>query len=291
MHSKSNWDDLRFVLAVSRAGSVSAAARQLQVNHATVIRRVAQFEETSGIELFEKSLRGYRMAPGVHRVLVALENVQAAVEGVGRAVSGLAEPVGGTVRVTSTDTLCLHVLPEILSDMRHFAGALHIDLITLNAHLDLSRLDADLTVRPSPVLPDDLVGEQPAMLGMSCYRPVGLKKDVWLGMTNALRGAPAARWMDANVPVDQVVGSGDSFPVLAQMASRGMGMAFLPRIVGDADPKLERVDVGAPELNVPLWVASHKDMIEVPRIRATCTLLSEGLAKRAGYLLAETPPG
>jgi len=39
MH-RDNWDDLRYVLAVAETGSVSAAARMLKVNHATVLRRI-----------------------------------------------------------------------------------------------------------------------------------------------------------------------------------------------------------------------------------------------------------
>ena len=47
MH-KLNWDDLRYVLAVADTGSVNAAAKVLGVNHATVLRRIASFEETCG---------------------------------------------------------------------------------------------------------------------------------------------------------------------------------------------------------------------------------------------------
>ena len=39
-----DWDDFRFVLAIVRGGSVSAAAKQLGVDHATVIRRVDRLE-------------------------------------------------------------------------------------------------------------------------------------------------------------------------------------------------------------------------------------------------------
>ncbi len=59
MHSKENWDDLRYILAVAEHGSVSATARHLGVNHATVLRHVAAFEARHQIELFEKSARGY----------------------------------------------------------------------------------------------------------------------------------------------------------------------------------------------------------------------------------------
>ena len=44
-NAQTNWDDLRVVVAVAEHGSVAAAARVLEVNHATVLRRIAAFEE------------------------------------------------------------------------------------------------------------------------------------------------------------------------------------------------------------------------------------------------------
>ena len=47
-----NWDDLRFFLAVARAGTLSGAARSLGVTHSTVFRRLGAFEERLGVRLF-----------------------------------------------------------------------------------------------------------------------------------------------------------------------------------------------------------------------------------------------
>jgi DNA-binding transcriptional LysR family regulator len=35
-----NWDDIRYFLSVARCGNVSAAAKELGVNHSTVSRRI-----------------------------------------------------------------------------------------------------------------------------------------------------------------------------------------------------------------------------------------------------------
>jgi DNA-binding transcriptional LysR family regulator len=43
-----DWDDIRYFLAVARGGSVRAAALGLGVNHATVLRRIAQLEDRLG---------------------------------------------------------------------------------------------------------------------------------------------------------------------------------------------------------------------------------------------------
>jgi DNA-binding transcriptional LysR family regulator len=39
-----HWDDLRYFLAVSRAASLSGAAKRLGVNHSTVLRRITGLE-------------------------------------------------------------------------------------------------------------------------------------------------------------------------------------------------------------------------------------------------------
>ena len=54
------WDDVRYFLAAARGGSVRTAARSLGVNHATVLRRIAQLEDRLGAQMFEKLPSGYR---------------------------------------------------------------------------------------------------------------------------------------------------------------------------------------------------------------------------------------
>ena len=58
-----NWDDLRYLLAVARSGSMSGAARALDVNHATVIRRVRSLEKQLGSSLFDRIGHTYVITP------------------------------------------------------------------------------------------------------------------------------------------------------------------------------------------------------------------------------------
>src|ERR1700723_2858476 len=64
-----DWDDVRYFLAVSRGGSVRAAAGRLGVNHSTVLRRIAQLEERLGAQMFEKLPSGYRPTSAGEEVL------------------------------------------------------------------------------------------------------------------------------------------------------------------------------------------------------------------------------
>src|SRR5215470_8756998 len=54
-----DWEDVRYFVALARRGTLSATARDLRVNHATVARRVASLEVVLGRPLFERRAAGY----------------------------------------------------------------------------------------------------------------------------------------------------------------------------------------------------------------------------------------
>lgn len=282
---RDNWDDLRFVLAVAEEGSVSAAARRLGVNHATVLRRVAAYEESVGVALFDKTARGYTVPGPQRRIIEAAREVDRAVQAVGRMLQGARAPLAGEVRVTSTDTLCLFVLPAIIRHLHDGAPDLKIELICANARLDLSRTVADIAVRPAERLPSELVGEAAASMGFGLYRKAGQTEEAWLGLSGALSRSIPARWMQEHIDPGAVAASSDSFPVLSEMAAVGQGMAILPDILARNDPRLERVAGRIPEMKIPVWVASHADLADVPRISETRRTLARAIAGIADSFL------
>ena len=56
-----NWDDLRLFLEVARTGSISGAAKQLDVQHSTVSRRLRKLEQQLGARLLERKNSGYEL--------------------------------------------------------------------------------------------------------------------------------------------------------------------------------------------------------------------------------------
>jgi DNA-binding transcriptional LysR family regulator len=285
MH-RDNWDDLRFVLAVAETGSVSAAARALEVNHATVLRRVAAFEERHGVLIFERTPTGYAVPRDRIRLIEAAREVEAAHLAVTRLVAGARAPLAGAVRVTSTDTFCLAVLPRALMRLRAEAPELRIDLLCSNSHADLARIEADIAVRPALELPDDLAGEAAAEIGIAAYAPAAdPDTEAWLGVSGPLsRFKPVADWMKANVPPAALTGAADSYVILREMVAAGQGRALLPCVLGDDDPRLVRLEGRFPEIAVPLWVASHVDLADAPRLATVRARLVEALRADAARL-------
>ncbi|MFT4961821.1 MAG: DNA-binding transcriptional LysR family regulator [Paracoccaceae bacterium] len=283
MH-RDNWDDLRFVLAVAETGSVSAAARRLGVNHATVLRRVAGFENRLNTALFDRNAKGYRVPPDRMQVVTALREVQDAVLAVERVLKGATEPLRGQLNVTSTDTFCQRILPEIIAGFADRAPDLRINLVCTNAHVDFDRLSADITVRPSVQLTDGLFGDIAAKMGFGVYMCRGAKPGRWLELQGPLSGSTPAKWMRDTVLADQILQGGGSFLVLQEMAAHGVGITILPHFIGREDPRLVEVLGLMPEMSVDIWVASHTDLANSPRIRAGQAMLLAGLKQQATRL-------
>src|SRR5262245_3566302 len=97
------WDDLRFVLAVARGGTLSAAARALAVAQPTVGRRLAAFERAVGARLFERGVAGLGLTAAGHAVIAHLERMEQEALGVERLVRGRDAGVRGSVRITASE--------------------------------------------------------------------------------------------------------------------------------------------------------------------------------------------
>jgi DNA-binding transcriptional LysR family regulator len=287
MHSE-NWDDLRYVLAVADSGSVSAAAKALGVNHATVLRRIAAFETRHGALVFDRGPRGYAVRPDQRRLIEAAREVEAGFGALDRLAHGSAA-VPGVIRVTSTDSFTAHVLPPIVARLAGNGEALRIELLTGNQHADFARLQADVAVRPAMSLPDDLKGEVAAELGFAAYARADRTGAPWLGPTGVIARSSAALWLHEEAARDGYAARADSFVTLAALAAEGAGRAVLPCIVGDRTPGLVRLSDPGAIPRAPIWVASHADLVDAPRLKAVRRALAAGLAEMADALAGVSP--
>ena len=265
MHNR-NWDNLRFVLCVATHGTISAAARVLGVNHATVLRRVAAFERDHGGPVFQKTATGYRVLPDRANVIEAAREVENAVVSVERLMQGRRAAMRGLVRLSSTDSLCQSILPGLVRRLHDALPELQIEVMSTNSHLDFTRMQADISVRPARSLPEEMIGDSRVGLCFRAYAAPGAPA-LWLSPTGALARSVAAAWITAHIEPDHVGAGADSFMVLRELARLRAGIAVLPAFLGDPVPELEHRAELMPDLSVPIWVASHAELREVPRIR------------------------
>jgi DNA-binding transcriptional LysR family regulator len=141
------WDDVRFFLAVARAGSLSGAARTLGVGHVTVGRRVTLLEKRLGVTLLNRTPDGFLSTSAGQAILRECVAMESAAIDLERVVAGRDSQIAGLVRVTTTEALAHHFVAPAIATLRQTHPELGVDLITGVRSLDIARREADLAVR------------------------------------------------------------------------------------------------------------------------------------------------
>lgn len=299
MHSL-DWNDLRYVLAVHEQGSLARAARVLGVNHTTVLRRMNAFEQGLGVRLFERLPAGYVLTSAGEALLPAARSIADTLTDLERRLAGQDLRLRGSLRIATTDTLALGILPPHLARFRGEHDGVDLEVTTSNALANLSRRDADVAVRPATGSPDALVGRRVCAVALALYaspaylarvpakRPLG--EHVWVAPDDSLSATSVGRWLRRTLPDVRVSMRADSYMVLRDAASAGLGVAALPCYVGDRTPALVRVRNPLPELATELWILTHEDLRQTVRVRAFVDFLAKALASERALIEGRAAP-
>src|SRR5438874_9784966 len=142
-----DWDDVRYFLAVARGGSVRAAAERLEVNHSTVLRRIAQLEERLGAQMFEKLPSGYQLTAAGEEVLEFAEQMEASSHQLETRVFGRDQSVRGLLRVTLPPPLATHLLMPDFADFARLHPDIEMEVQSSGELANLTNREADVAIR------------------------------------------------------------------------------------------------------------------------------------------------
>lgn len=273
-----DWDDLRFVLAISRASGLYPAARTLGVNPSSVYRRLDALEARLGVRLFERLRSGYRLTVAGEQLAEAGAAIEGQVFSIERRVQGEDVRLEGAVRIGTNEPLATHLLARHFKEFRALFPGVRLHVVLSNQEVDLSRRDADIVIRITSAPPEHLVGRAIANVNVAAYaapayldehrrgRPVA--EYDWIGYEGLMANLRWARWIGENIPASKVVAHFDAIGPVRAATAQNIGCALIPCFVGDDDPKLERLAGTFMEADAKVWVLTHPDLRKSARIRA-----------------------
>jgi DNA-binding transcriptional LysR family regulator len=269
MHAM-HWDDVRLFLAVAEHGSLARAARQLELDHSTLSRRMAALERELGAPLFLRGARGVRTSPQGEHVLEQAKAVEAAMNGFARASAGLAlEHEKGHVRLATSGILANDLLAPHMGELRKLAPDVELEWMVGRRLVELSRYEADiaLRLRPRGVTPAEpsVIAVRLASVTWGLYRSRKSAKTRPRLIRYAGSGLePGAQFLSEHFADAEVTSRVDYVPTALALAKAGAGMAALPCFCADAHPELERVASNLE--SYALFAAVHADMRRVSRV-------------------------
>jgi DNA-binding transcriptional LysR family regulator len=296
MNSTWQWDDVRFFLAVTRAGSLSGAARALDVGHVTVGRRIALLEKRLGVTLLNRTPDGFATTSAGEAILrqcVAMENAALDLE---RIAAGRDSLVTGSVRVTTTEALGYQLVAPAIAALQQAHPGLQVHLIVGVRSLDIARRDADLAVRFARPAASDLVCRKLGEVGFSLYASRGYlarsgipKRGRGLSGYDLINftGAPTATspfFLGESLEGARIALRCDNPLIQLKAAANDAGIAELACFLGDASSDLVRLWPNEPPARRTAWLIVHQDMRRSARIRAVSAAIGDAFRRQRKIL-------
>jgi DNA-binding transcriptional LysR family regulator len=297
-----SWDDFRFVKAIADSRSLAGAATCLGVNHSTVFRRLGQIERQLGSRLFERGRGGYALTPSGEEMVELAERVGDDITSFERKVTGRDLRPSGELRITTTDTILLHLLTEVLVGFRRTFPEIVLDVVVSNAMLNLSKRDADIAVRATYYQPETTAGRRVGRIGWAVFGAKGMAefsfdperdpmRHAWVALGDTNATGRVAKWLkEHGIDERRIVYRVNTMLGLAEAIAGGVGLGLLPCFVGRAVPTLVQLSPPLSDVQGELWLLTHPDLRNTARVRAFLDYCGAAFDDRRSIIEGQAKP-
>ena len=280
-----DWEDIRHFLAVAQSGTLSAAARSLNVDHATISRRLASLEAALDLRLVDRLPRSCRLTAIGRQIFERAMAMEAGAHGIARLAKAAHAPLVGRVMLSAPPVLVAHLLAAHLTRFRAAYPDIRLSLSAKGQQVSLSRREADVAVRL--VRPDE-AGSVTRKLGtmefgLYAHRSYAhlAAPENWqfIAFDQSFADMPQQKWL---------LGIAGERPVACELnhisehliaARAGVGVAGLPCFLGERDGDLVRIDSDIPLFARDIWLVVHRDLRKTQAVRAVMDFVATIIAE------------
>jgi DNA-binding transcriptional LysR family regulator len=256
-----DWDDLRLVTAIRDEGSAAGAARRLGIDQTTASRRLARLEHRLGLALFDRHERRLVARPPTEAIAADLEAVAATVERIAARLGDARSALTGTVTVSTVDLVATRMLAPALAGFRADHPGVRLVFDLDDANVSIAAREADVAIRLARPRADTALVKRLGDLAFGLYAPRDATDPARLPLAAygpGLDHVPESRWLAANLGDVEIAFRADRGALLAEAIAAGH-RGLLPRLVGDADARLIRLDTAVAPPSREIWSMVHPD--------------------------------
>ncbi len=273
-----DWNALQLILAVARAGTLSAASRHLSIDQTTVSRRLKAFEANLGLPLFSRIDGSLIPTEAGERVIAAAETMETAAGGLQESLSGSLQSCEGRVRLTAVPILMNCLLIPALGPLLAQHPKLQLETIAETGNLSLNRRETDLALRFARPQKDAGLCRRLADVSYALYGTTaeGPQPKTLITYEETHAHLPQARWLSKQAEKHRIaqLRVNDAASALAAVRA-GLGQSLLPEMIAQSDLSLRRVTDGPAVLSREVWLLVHPEVRQLPRVQAVIDWLDK----------------
>jgi DNA-binding transcriptional LysR family regulator len=287
---KFDWNRARAFLVTAEEGSLSAAARALDMTQPTLGRQVSALEEELGVSLFERVGRGLNLTPSGQDLLEHVQAMGQAATQLSLVANGHSQEIAGKVCISASEIHAAYLLPTMVNKLRKEQPGIIIEIVSSNNPSDLLRREADIAIRSFRPTEAELISkkitdvEAPLFAAKTYLNRLGIPKTL-----DDLKNAEFVTIGDVDTFMNGLKQFGvelteKNFPVQTgshivhwELVKQGLGIGIVPMDIGDAEPLVERVLPDLKLMSFPIWLTSHRELRTNKRIRLVFDFLAEEL--------------
>lgn len=258
------WDDLKIVLAVSRSGTMSGAAKLLNVQHSTVSRRIKALERQLGTNLVRRNKGSYELTQAGQKLTDTAIRVEKEITSVDGTLLKDDDPLKGVLRVTTIDSLASTILMPMFGAFSKAYPQIELHVMVSSETVNLTNREADVAIRLSNAPPDTLIGKRVATVASTVYGCADYLDEVEAGKSDL-------KWLGVSCCgfheswTRETSGSGkhafnsDKALLTISALREGLGISYLACHIGDAEPTLRRYCEPESRFDLGLWLLIHPE--------------------------------
>lgn len=296
-----DWGDIPIFLALARHRTTGRAATALGCSQPTVVRRIAQFERATGLDLFVRDSRGVRLTEDGRHLLESCVRAAGAMQGVVDCIDSLRSRRDEQIRVTVLDQW-EGLLTPVLRDFRTSWPGVEVRLETSYRRLDVAAGEADMALRAGVSFPEEEVLVRPMPdCGFGIYvsadldpseRPSSLHEVGRLplaGGAGVLARLPSMQWFETLAGEGGISIRCNYFAAVRSAILDG-AIGLLPCVAGGSDRRLIPLFAPIRHLMVPLFLGVRRDALRRPAVKDLFERLTTHIREETALIVGDLPP-
>jgi len=275
-----DWEDLRYFIVFAHEQSLSAAARRLKVDHATIARRISALESSLQLKLVDRRPRSYVLTADGERIAQLGQRMEVESFAVQRTALASQDGFSGEVTVSAPPAMACALIAPRLGILREQYPQLSLQLLGDLSSASLSRREADIAVRLSRPKEPDLVARKAGLIPFGLYgseayiASTPVEQYVFIAYDQSMEETPQQAWLISLAGDRPILLRSNDLNVQAAAAQAGAGLAALPYFLAE-QYGLQALESSGPELVREIWLVVHSDIRHTPSVQAVMKFLGQ----------------